>query len=160
MVRGIQGLMLNASREDYRRQRVNKLLPEKLDKTRAQGHLEVFGTLASSFVNFSTCRLDFEGSLECFLPQYLQDLHGNLPASRLPRLPVRGLLSISLLWSSLTPVLRGKQPGPPPQRIDARCPTVWNRRPCEDSKCRNFKLQFDFSRFTCSGNLSGRLTYF
>ena len=95
MVRGIQGLMLNASREDYRRQCVNKLLPEKLHKTKAQGHLEVFGTLTSSFVNFSTCRLDFEGSLECFLPQYLQDLHGNLPASHLPRLPVGGLLSIS-----------------------------------------------------------------
>ena len=84
MVRGIQGLMLNASREDYRRQRVNKLLPEKLHKTKAQGHLEVFGTLTSSLVNFSTCRLDFEGSLECFLPQDLQDLHGNLPASHLP----------------------------------------------------------------------------
>ena len=41
MVRGIQGLMLNASGEDYRRQRVNKLLPEKIHQTRAQGHLEV-----------------------------------------------------------------------------------------------------------------------
>ena len=61
---------------------------------------------------------------------------------------------------SLPPVLRGKQPGQPPQRNDARRPIVWTRRPCEDSKCRNFKLQFDFSRFTCSGNLSGRLTYF
>ena len=93
MVRGIQGLMLNASREDYRRQCVNKLLPEKLHKTKAQGHLEVFGTLTSSFVNFSTCRLDFEGSLECFLPQYLQDLHGNLPGSHLPQLPVNDFSS-------------------------------------------------------------------
>ena len=44
MVRGIQGLMLNASREDYRRQCVNKLLPEKLHETRAKGYLEVFET--------------------------------------------------------------------------------------------------------------------
>ena len=41
MVRGIQSLVLNAYREDYRRQRVNKLLPEKLHQTRAKGHLEV-----------------------------------------------------------------------------------------------------------------------
>ena len=94
-VRAIESPVLNASREDYRRQRVNKLLPEKLHKTRAQGHLEVFGTLSSSFVNFSTYCRDFEGSLECFLPQDLQDLHGNLPASHLPRLPDGGLLSIS-----------------------------------------------------------------
>ena len=51
VVRGIQSLMLNASREDYRRQCVNKLLPEKLHKTKAQGHLEVFETLTSSFVS-------------------------------------------------------------------------------------------------------------
>ena len=95
MVRGIQGLMLNASREDYRRQRVNKLLPEKLHQTRAQGHLEVVRTSASSLVNFSTCCRDFEGSLEYFLPQDLQDLHGTLPASHLPQLPVGGFLSIS-----------------------------------------------------------------
>ena len=95
MVRGIQGLMLNASREDYRRQCVNKLLPEKLHKTRAQGHLEVFGTLSSSFVNFSTYCRDFEGSLECFLRRDLQDLHGNLPASHLPQLPVKFILFLS-----------------------------------------------------------------
>ena len=64
-------------------------------------------------------------------------------------------------WSSsLKPVLRGKQPWPPPQRNDARRPTIWTRRPCEDSNCINFNLQFDFSCFTCSGNLSGRLSYF
>ena len=47
-------------------------------------------------------------------------------------------------WSSfLTPVLRGKQPGPPPQRNDARRPIVWTRRPCEDSNCMSFNFQFD-----------------
>ena len=44
---------------------------------------------------------------------------------------------------SLPPVLRGKQPGPPPQRNDARRPIVWTRRPCEDSNCINFNFQFD-----------------